>query len=96
MTEKEICKEIVRLGKCPTIFNINGLCFSGCKYCPFSSNKNNGLTCVNYTSRDNSKEVVKQAKEFLLNEKNMEDFEDDEEVPDPIGLAYMAGVEDEF
>lgn len=67
MNEKEICEEIIKLNKCPVIFNINGVCFAGCKYCPFSKEKDNGLNCVNSTFFDNHKEVVKQAKAFLEN-----------------------------
>ena len=64
-TEKEICEEIVKLNGCPVVFNIKGVAFTGCDYCPFSHKKKNGKVCVHMTFWDNHEEVVKQAKEFL-------------------------------
>lgn len=64
-TEKEICRLIVKQGKCNSMFTIDGFTFCGCDYCPFNNDKYKNLKCVNYSFKDNSKEVVKQAEEFL-------------------------------
>jgi len=65
LTENEICKTIIKQGKCTGDFKAGKCIVCGCPYCPFGADNNYDLDCINYTGFNNSKEVVKQAKKFL-------------------------------
>ena len=63
--QKDILKYIIKNNKCNGFIIKNGICKMTCQDCPLHKNADYGFECKNNIAFDNSKEVVKDAKECL-------------------------------